>query len=261
MAFRKIIKPLISFALLAALAALLALYCFVSNGNVPEWFYMNKKDHPKTVGMPEVAVAIIHEANIKFNDYFDEAFIYSAEDNLVTILYKSYDPIQDHYYHFVDIDTGDVDALTFVETYFTDDAFRKGYNTIIEWEYEKENNTFYRAYLTLDDNVEDSIGDYEKMRERDLVIDDGAFVAVLGSKIPLPTNESFFVLDKSTRLSGWYYFKTHFNGKDFVACFEVSGWDIDTTFEDLINGYGFYVEDVSSTRILVADRDQSEQLS
>ena len=252
MANRKnLVRKLTNIIFLALLIALLAFGIFGMNGNVTEWFYMNKKDASSTVGMPEVANAILYEANVEFDDYFDEAYIYRAKGDTVTILYRRYDAINKHHYRYIDIDTGDVDAKTFVEDYFTDDAFQKGYNTVIEWEYEKESRTVYRAYLTLDDNVEDSIEDYDKMRERDLVIDNGLFVAKLGSKIPLPVNESFFVLDKGTRMVGWFYFKTHFNGEDFVACFEVSGWDTSTTYEDLIDGSDFFVTDVSSTNIWV----------
>ena len=256
MANSNTIRNITAIAVVAALLlSLFALNSPRANGIITESKYTSAKNDSGTIGAPEVAEAILHEANIDFSDYSDEAFVYSAKKNTVTIYYYHQDYSKEENYHFVNIDTGDVPAKEFVEDFFTHDAFAKGYGTVLEWEYEKDSRTKYTAYLTLDDNVDDTIEDYEKMRERELFTDTGLFVAKLGQAMPIPVYDSFFVLDSRTRMVGWFYFKTTYNDEDFVACFEVSGWDYDTTYEELLKGNGIYVEEVTSKRILVANSD------
>ena len=226
---------------------------YEATGRITEREYNRKLENADDASF-KIAEAILDEANVE-RDYIsrlnNKAFIAEIKKHSLTIYYYSHDPIDNRPYHFVNIDTGDVDAKYFVENYFTPNAFDNGYGTVIEWEFESISRTKYSAYLTLDDDVSDSLEDYEKMRQRELMFDEGLFVARLGQKMPIPVYDSFFVLDTHTRMVGWFYFKTSYNGTDFVACFEVSGWDTNTTYEELVDGRDFRVVKISSTRIWV----------
>ena len=259
MAYRKETTHNIIIAILVIVGFVVGIYInsYNTTGRITEREYNRKlKNADDTSYM--VAEAILTEANVdrdNFSHLYNKAFIAEIKKHTVVVYFYSYDPIDKRHYHFVNIDTGDVDASDFVENYFTPDAFDKGYGTLIEWEFEKVSSTKYSAYLTLDDEVADSIEDYEKMQERELFVDNGLFVARLGQKMPIPVYDSFFVLDTYTRRVGWFYFKTRYNGTDFVACFEVSGWDINTTYEELIDGTNFRVVDITSTKIWVEKID------
>lgn len=249
--FDRLIAIICAIVCIVAFAASIYISSYEANGNITERTYNAAKNDPDTIGTSEVAVAILHEADVEYSDYFDQAFIASAKKHTVTVYYKRYDPIKNRNYHFIEVDTGDVDAKEFVENYFTEDYFDDGYGVVVEWEFEKKSRTKYTAYLTLDDYVVDSAEDYAKMKERELVTDGGLFVARLGQSMPIPVYDSFFVMDSKTRMVGWFYFRTYYNGQEYYACFEVSGWDSKATYEEVVDGTDYKVASFNSTRIWV----------
>ena len=76
------------------------------------------------------------------------------------------------------------------------------------------------------------------MFQRPHVEIEGNLVEKIIEEIPFEVKDGncFFVIDENTRMIGWFYFKSNYNGQDFVGCYSVSGWSGgSTTYEDVIN--------------------------
>ena len=241
--------------LLVLLVVLVLVLIFVPDGSLTEKAYISAledytaamADYTSSLEDPEAAIdpakvahEILREADIKH----DDAFIQSVDHDKGRVrIYYSHK----HYvnttptttYRYVDIALGKslVKPDRFIKDYFTPNAFCRGYGYAIEWEYELINDHSINAYLTPDDEVvENKPENYEIMMGRPLVETDCGLVDFLRESLPfkIDEDECFFVLDTHTRRVGWFYFRSTYNGVDFVGAYEVSGWDSDTTYEELM---------------------------
>lgn len=203
--------------------------------------YTSSLEDPKAAIDPaKVAHEILCEADVKHDDAFIQSVDHDKGRVRIYYHWRYYvDTTPTTAYRYVDIALGKslVRPERFIKDYFTPNAFCRGYGYAIEWEFEALNSHSLKAYLVPDDEVvENKPENYQIMMGRPLVETDCGLVDLLRESLPfkIKEDECFFVLDTHTRRVGWFYFRSTYNGVDFVGAYEVSGWDSDTTYEELM---------------------------
>lgn len=206
----------------------------------------------------DLAREILSDAGIRCSiAYNKEPFIKNVKNDSFKIYYADDSPFETQY-HAVIIDISEVErnlsAKEFLKNYEESGFFTISYGEGIKWRYTQEDNTL-TPYLGVSPYVLTSEENYRIMYDRPHVETDCKLVEEIIYQIPFNVTEGeyFFVIDENTRMIGWFYFKSNYDGQDFVGCYTVKGWSgIGTTYEDLISLNDFSVKGIKDDTITVS---------
>lgn len=181
----------------------------------------------------EIAMAILSDADINFNEEY-LPFVSNLSGKKFTVHYL--DSKKNHQATSINVASLDVSSRDFVNNYLDVGYFKKGFGNELAWNYSKQKSSLVPS-LELQPKLISSDRNFFKMSQRPHVECDGKLVEEILDIIPftIRNDECFFVIDEKTRMTGWFYFKSSFDGEDFVGCYDVAGWSGSTTYEELIN--------------------------
>lgn len=202
-----------------------------------------------------LAEVILNRADIDF----DCAFTYNVndEDNEICIYYGNNIGWHDEEeYRYVNLKVEGFSASEFADNFKEPNYFCPYYNEAFVWDFTLTDQGYITHDMVVSERVKDSYEDYDIMFAKDLVETDCKLIDEIRAHLPftIKDGDCFFVLDSRTRMVGWFYFKTTYQGEAFAGCYEVDGWSGGTTYEDLINMKGIYFNGINCHSIYVGQR-------
>lgn len=216
---------------------------------IPMEEFVSAKEN--SVFSEELAEVILQDAEISYSvrqNY--EPFISNVNGSSFLLYYTDWDDVP----YCLEVQTG-IGTDKFLENYEVPDSFVEGYYRGISWEY-TQNDDILTPYLAVTSKV--VVSDEEHwgiMSEQPHVSWTGNLVEAIKRWIPFEISDGdcFFVIDEFTRMEGWFYFKSTYNGEPFIGCYEVDGWDRYTFYQDLITLNGFKITEIQEHVIWISE--------
>jgi len=199
----------------------------------------------------DVATAILTDADILYSivPEDEKPFIKSIKEQEFELYFKQPVLAEDDRYCRVIIDVGLLDecsAENFLEFFGKQDSFEEGYMTSKVMEYNILDEEILPRLVVSPNILAKEEENYDIMASRPHVEFDCPLVDAVREAIPFETTdgECFFTIDEYTRLCGWFYFKSNYNGEEFIGCYKLKDWPTDISYHDVVNLKSLHIEEV-----------------